>query len=298
MQNPAVANAMAHGETNVPQLGGALIRVLVLLLDLDNIAWRRTTATGKPMLENILSVFAKLEQAGVNFLGVAGPALWRKIDDSQGFKKMLAENSRRVAQSPPGAPADVYILAYAKELAGQGKKPHIMTNDKFEDHPGGSDYPFVRFMIMPDGHMLMRPDLADLLGKGESSPVEAPPSCEGEATGGLHTGPAPTEELGEDHQVVDPSLLESVARLLARAKPLQDLLRTGVNFATVAAGLHALYGGDFTKTFGYRRPKDLAEALARMGLATISLRNGTMYLTPTERMEPLLSPLAGLGEQL
>ena len=280
METNGLTQESAGRETIVPQLGGALIRALVLLLDLDNIAWRRTTPDGKPMLANILAVIARVEAAGVSYLGIAGPALWHKVDDSQGFERLLNGNQRRIVQSPPGAPADIFLLAYAKELNGQGKVPYIMTNDTFKDHVGGKDFPFVRFMIMPDGTILTSPKLEKL--QGAEHDQHDGTICEVPLHGSDQEGGA---EASPTLKPIDPTLLQAVARLLVGVS-------TAVNFSGIAGKLHAAFGGSFTRTYGYRRPGDLAKQLRQFGLVEISFRNTTMYVSPTAK----LKRLSGLGE--
>lgn len=83
--------------------------------------------------------------------------------------------------------------------------------------------------------------------------------------------------LNETSKIAQPEGEGTVASI----PPL--LLATTLN-DTVAHFLHSLYGGKFTTKFGYRRPKDLALALAAGGYVSISHHTTTLYIEPTAKL--------------
>jgi hypothetical protein len=105
-----------------------------------------------PRLRNITLLCGKLAEEGMKPVVVVDAALRHRIDDSDGYERLVSDGS--IHQAPAGTDADYFILSFARELDAA-----VVSNDRFRDH--GRHYEdvlqrMIRFMIVDDEVVLER----------------------------------------------------------------------------------------------------------------------------------------------
>jgi hypothetical protein len=117
-------------------------------VDASNVA--HATEGGEARLANIQAVQEKLREEGFEPLIVADAALRHRIDDKQGYEKLV--DGGLVHQAPAGTDADYFILSFAREMDAR-----ILTNDRFRDRAQEFREErdrIIRFMIV-DGEVVL-----------------------------------------------------------------------------------------------------------------------------------------------
>lgn len=114
----------------------------IAIVDGSNVA--HASEGEQPSLENIEVVLRKLEAEGYEPVVVVDAALRHKIDDGDGYERMV--EAGRIRQAPAGTDADYFILSFARELDAV-----VVSNDRFKDRlktfPEVQDR-VIRFMIV------------------------------------------------------------------------------------------------------------------------------------------------------
>ncbi|MGH7507587.1 MAG: NYN domain-containing protein [Longimicrobiales bacterium] len=99
-------------------------RPRVAVVDASNVA--NSAPSAKARLEYLTLVVACLQDAGVMPVVVADAGLRRRIDDRDGYLRMVEQGRIRVA--PAGTEADELILKLARELDAA-----VVSNDRFRE---------------------------------------------------------------------------------------------------------------------------------------------------------------------
>lgn len=96
---------------------------IVLIVDASNVA--RDGPAGR--LSRLRVMLKQLDQIGVTSVLIADASLRHRIDDREGYEKLLQEGP--VQQAPAGLPADLFIDSAAIEVSARGLKPYLLSND-------------------------------------------------------------------------------------------------------------------------------------------------------------------------
>ncbi|MGH7505933.1 MAG: NYN domain-containing protein [Longimicrobiales bacterium] len=99
-------------------------RTRVAVVDASNVA--NSAPSAKACLEYLTLLVARLEAEGVTPVVVADAGLSRRIDDRDGYLRMVEQGVIRVA--PAGTEADELILELARELDAA-----VVSNDRFRE---------------------------------------------------------------------------------------------------------------------------------------------------------------------
>jgi hypothetical protein len=114
----------------------------IAIVDGSNVA--HSSEGDQPSLENIHVVVRKLEAEGYEPIVVVDAALRHRIDDGDGYERMV--EAGRIKQAPAGTDADYFILSFARELDAV-----VVSNDRFKDRwkafPEAQER-VIRFMIV------------------------------------------------------------------------------------------------------------------------------------------------------
>ena len=105
----------------------------VVLVDGSNVAFSSEGEVGQ--LKNILAIRERLVADGFEPIVVVDAALRHKIDDPQGYERLVDEGV--IKQAPAGTDADYFILSFAEELDAS-----VVSNDRFKDRI--KQYPALR----------------------------------------------------------------------------------------------------------------------------------------------------------
>ena len=97
----------------------------LVLVDGSNVA--HASEGDQAILANILAVCDKLREEGYEAVVVVDAALRHRIDDRDGYERLVEGGTIR--QAPAGTDADYFILSFARELAAS-----IVSNERFRDH--------------------------------------------------------------------------------------------------------------------------------------------------------------------
>ena len=97
----------------------------LVLVDGSNVA--HSSEGEQAVLANIVAVCDKLREEGYEAVVVVDAALRHRIDDRDGYERMVEGGTIR--QAPAGTDADYFILSFARELDAS-----IVSNDRFRDH--------------------------------------------------------------------------------------------------------------------------------------------------------------------
>ena len=97
----------------------------LVLVDGSNVA--HSGEGEQAVLSNIVAVCGKLRGEGYEPVVVVDAALRHKIDDRDGYERMV--DGGTIRQAPAGTDADYFILSFARELEAS-----IVSNDRFRDH--------------------------------------------------------------------------------------------------------------------------------------------------------------------
>ena len=96
---------------------------IVLIADVSNVV--REGPAGK--LSRLRIMVRQLDEVGIASVLIADASLRHRIDDSEGYEKLLQEGS--VRQAPAGFAADLFINRAAMEVSARGLKPYLLSND-------------------------------------------------------------------------------------------------------------------------------------------------------------------------
>ena len=97
----------------------------LVLVDGSNVA--HSSEGEQAVLANIVAVCDKLREEGYESVVVVDAALRHRIDDRNGYERMV--DGGTIRQAPAGTDADYFILSFARELDAS-----IVSNDRFRDH--------------------------------------------------------------------------------------------------------------------------------------------------------------------
>ena len=104
---------------------GAESSAQLVLVDGSNVA--HSGEGEQAVLANIVAVCDKLREEGYESVVVVDAALRHRIDDREGYERMV--DGGTIRQAPAGTDADYFILSFARELDAS-----IVSNDRFRDH--------------------------------------------------------------------------------------------------------------------------------------------------------------------
>ena len=96
---------------------------IVLIADVSNVV--REGPGGK--LSRLRVMVRQLDELGIASVLIADASLRHRIDDREGYEKLLEEGS--VRQAPAGFAADLFINRAAMEVSARGLKPYLLSND-------------------------------------------------------------------------------------------------------------------------------------------------------------------------
>lgn len=276
---------------------------VVVLVDGSNVSYASTQGS-RPSLKRLQAVRAALDQHGIRSVTFADASLRHLIDDKLEFANLLASNE--IVQVPAGSNADDYILQFAQRRQGRGDTVYILTNDTFPIRSARGVVPRITFLTVPWGdseELLFNPPLESLTEAGEgaeetileakeetivevasSNVVTAAPTLPAPAP--TVQPPAPTEAppvSSAPTLAAPPDLIAAFLKFLLFLEPLAQEGAL-IPFTALAGYLHNQFEGDFCQRFGYRKPKDFAEALQGDGYAIMRRPSGpALYLELTQK---------------
>jgi hypothetical protein len=97
-----------------------------IVVDGSNIAYLETTKTGKPRVEAIEKVRARLTEMGYRPLVIVDAALWHQVDDPDRLNRLIDQGV--INQAPAGTDADVFVLETARR-----ENTRVVTDDQYRD---------------------------------------------------------------------------------------------------------------------------------------------------------------------
>jgi len=240
----------------------------ILLVDGSNIAY----GVGKkcaPILQNLLHVLDELHKFDLHVIVIVDATLRHYIDRPKELEALI--NSDKILQAPAGRTADVFLLQLALKRQDKGEPVYILTNDMFPHKEAGGVIPRIAFMIAKigeDKEIVFIPSLESLI-----EPVHEE----------VQTLPQPKPPLTQarvDFEVIPdipPELLRTFMNLILTLEPPPEE-GYSLPYAMVAGYLHNQFDGNFCNRFGYRKPKDFAQALGDHGYVKLKWNGLPLYL--------------------
>lgn len=106
----------------------------------------------EPRLGNIRLLRDRVAEEGFEPIVMTDAALRHRIDDADGYERMVSDGTIR--QAPAGTDADYFILSFGREMDAA-----VVSNDRFRDHEesfGDVLQRVIRYMIVDDEVVLER----------------------------------------------------------------------------------------------------------------------------------------------
>lgn len=224
----------------------------------------------RPTMGKLHAVLNELETRGFRVVTIVDARLRHLIRERQELEELVGEGS--IMQAPAGREADDFLLQLALKRQSRGDTVYILTNDMFPVKKSQGVIPRIAFMFIPlngDDEIIFSPSLDSLIEPAEAESFE--PSESRVVVSSEIVSPV------DDVPRIDGELFQAFVNFLITLEPPpQD--GSLIPFTNVAGYLHNQFDGDFCKRFGYRKPKDFALALEKVGYVKLRQEGLPLYL--------------------